>query len=310
MLAGARSYREVMRDAAAIGNLAVWYSRIDAAELVDRMEREVGDRTARSARRAIVKARRKDSLRAVEKLAERVDGRLRVVSDPPLVVRVSELLPASAAQDQERQLRALLDTYSTTLSPDRTQLLRAHRFADMARKVVGVGSVGTRAWMVLLEGRDAGDPLVLQAKEAGPSVLEEHLPRSPYANHGERIVQGQRLMQAAGDIFLGWVRAAGLDGQIRDFYLRQLWDGKGSADVEVMDPDNLPLYSRLCGATLARAHARSGDRIAIAAYLGGGDAFDRALAEFAEAYADQNDADHRALLDAVAAGRVRAERGV
>jgi uncharacterized protein (DUF2252 family) len=186
----------------------------------------------------------------------------------------------------------------------------SYRFVDMARKVVGVGSVGTRAWIVLLEGRDGADPLVLQAKEAEASVLERHLGPSRYKNHGERVVRGQRFMQAASDIFLGWERVTGLDGEVRDFYVRQLWDGKGSAVVEAMDPVRLSTYGQLCGWTLARAHARSGDRVAIAGYLGGGTAFDTAVAAFADAYADQNERDYRALQAAGTDGRITVEAGL
>jgi uncharacterized protein (DUF2252 family) len=179
----------------------------------------------------------------------------------------------------------------------------------MARKVVGVGSVGTQAWVVLMMGRDGRDPLFLQAKEAEASVLAAYAGPSEFANHGERVVEGQWLMQAASDILLGWLPALGYDGRRRDFYVRQLWDGKRSVEVETLPPEGLAIYGRICGWTLARAHARSGDRVAIAAYLGKGKAFDRAIAEFAERYADQNEADYAALSGAVKSGRVRAESG-
>jgi uncharacterized protein (DUF2252 family) len=220
-----------------------------------------------------------------------------------------ELL-GSGADDAERQLRGMLDSYRETLEPDRRVLLDRYRLVDFARKVVGVGSVGTRSYMAFLLGDDARDPLFLQAKEAGPSVLERFAGRSEFDNAGERVVVGQRLMQAVGDIFLGWVRVQGFDGRTRDFYLRQLRDWKGSAEIGVMVPKGMVAYGKLCGWTMARAHARTGDRIAIAAYLGAGPAFDEAVAEFAAAYADQNERDHRSLLDAIASGRIRAEAGV
>jgi uncharacterized protein (DUF2252 family) len=207
-------------------------------------------------------------------------------------------------------MASLIAAYRATLPADRRVLLDRFRFADMAHKVVGVGSVGTRAWILLLLGRDDEDPLFLQCKEAQASVLAPHLGASRFPNQGRRVVEGQRLMQAASDIFLGWIRATGLDGHERDFYVRQLWDWKVSADVEAMEPETLGAYARLCGATLARAHARCGDAVAIAAYLGSGDPADRALADFAEAYADQNERDHAALLTAIDAGRLDAQTGV
>ena len=207
-------------------------------------------------------------------------------------------------------MQRLIDTYRESLPDYRKKLLDRYRYADIARKVVGVGSVGTRAWVVLMIGRDSGDPLFLQAKEARPSVLEPFAGKSEFGNQGKRVVEGQRLMQAASDVFLGWMRTIGMDGKRRDFYLRQLWDWKTSADIETMLPSGMALYGRLCGATLARAHARSGDSIAISAYLGRGDSFDRALTEFAETYADQNEQDHRLLLDAIETGRLDAVGGI
>ncbi len=240
-----------------------------------------------------------------------MDGELRIISDPPLIVPVEELAQHIDQDQLEAEIRSLLRTYRRSLQGDRRRLLEGYRYVHMARKVVGVGSVGTRAWIVLLLGRDDQDPLFLQAKEAGASVLEPYLGASEFANHGRRVVEGQRLMQAASDIFLGWQRVpAGLDGQPRDFYVRQLWDAKASAVVETMSPKLMAIYGEACGWTLARAHARSGDRVAIAAYLGGGDAFDRAIQTFAEAYADQNERDHRALAEAVKAGRVAATTGL
>ena len=210
----------------------------------------------------------------------------------------------------KEQLLAMLDAYRTSLEPERRALLDQYRLVDFARKVVGVGSVGTRSWMALLLGDHQRDPLFLQAKEAGPSVLEQFVGPSEYDNAGQRVVVGQRLMQAVSDIFLGWVRVKGIDGQTRDFYLRQLRDWKGSAEIEVMVPAGMQAYGELCGWTLARAHARSGDRFAIAAYLGSGPAFDVALGEFAQAYADQNEDDYQALTDAIRSGRVVAETGL
>jgi hypothetical protein len=208
-------------------------------------------------------------------------------------------------------LRALMHTYRNSLDHDRKALLDQFQLADFARKVVGVGSVGTRAWIALLFGRDGSDPLFLQLKEAEESVLEEHAGRSEFRNHGQRVVNGQRLMQAASDIFLGWLHVrAGFDGAARDFYGRQLKDWKGSAEIEQMIPTGMALYGKLCGWTLARAHARSGDRVAIAAYLGAGNAFDRAILEFSKAYSDQNERDYQALVDAVSRGQIAAQTGL
>jgi uncharacterized protein (DUF2252 family) len=215
-----------------------------------------------------------------------------------------------SGEDIPERIRNLLSGYRRSLAPELARLIGDFRWVDMARKVVGVGSVGTRAWVILLEGRDQDDPLVLQAKEAQASVLEAHVGPSQYESHGERVVHGQRLMQAASDVLLGWQTAIGIDGKERDFYVRQLWDGKGSAMIETMAAQNMAMYAGLCGWTLARAHARSGDRVAIASYLGSGDSFDRAMVRFAEAYAEQNEADHRALERAVDAGRLEAVTGL
>jgi uncharacterized protein (DUF2252 family) len=306
-----RAYREAMRAFAAAGHLAVWYARLDVDEFLDQQARDAPAGDVRAARRITAKARAKDSERALTKLTERVDGQLRFLSDPPLLVRAVDLVENGNDPGRlEKELGALLEEYKASLSPDVRHLVSSYRHVDIARKVVGVGSVGTRAWVILLEGRNAGDPLVLQAKEAQTSVLEPHVGASRYENHGERVVQGQRFMQAASDALLGWQRVTGIDGQDRDFYVRQLWDGKGSVDVSTMPPERLRAYGRLCGWTLARAHARSGDRVAIAAYLGGSDAFDRAMAAFAEAYADQNELDFRALEKACEDGRLEAQFGL
>jgi uncharacterized protein (DUF2252 family) len=305
LLASVRSYREAMRDFAAEGDLAVWYERMDVDAAMGRVE-DADPGSVKRFERGIAKARTKDSQRAMEKLTEEVDGELRIVSQPPLIVPIEELVSAPEAADLEASLRDVLASYRSTLSGDRQHLLDGFEFRRLARKVVGVGSVGTRAWVVLLTGRDDEDPLFLQAKEAEASVLEAHAGASRFRNHGRRVVEGQRLMQAAGDIFLGWCVAVGLDGRDRDFYVRQLWDWKRSVEVEKLGPQGLEVYAEVCGWTLARAHARSGDRIGIAAYLGGGDAFDRAVCHFAESYADQSERDHAALVAAIDSGRLEA----
>ncbi|WP_405714318.1 DUF2252 domain-containing protein [Streptomyces xanthophaeus] len=302
-----RSYRGAMRGFAGMGNLDVWYAKIDS----DRLEALTADQLDKSGRkklaRAMAKARTHDTLQVFGKLTEEVHGQPMIMADPPLLVPIADLLPDVERGALEEQLRGLLARYGQTLPTDRRALLEDYRLVDMARKVVGVGSVGTRCWILLLLGRDGSDPLFLQAKEADTSVLAAHVGASRHANQGERVVAGQRLMQAASDIFLGWDRVEGIDGKQRDFYIRQLRDWKGIAMPETMPPEQLETFGELCGITLARAHARSGDRIAIAAYLGRGDSFDRALVAFAEAYADQNERDHQALLDAVRAGRLPAE---
>jgi uncharacterized protein (DUF2252 family) len=306
-------YRETMRAFAGMRDLDVWYARIDAEDTLTRIGDQLDPKVLKQVARNTAKARRKDSMRALAKLTREVDGQVRFISDPPLVVPASELLEAYGLADRDSvddRVRALLSDYAATLSRDARQLVQRYEYADIARKVVGVGSVGTRAWIVLALGRDNTDPLVLQVKEAQRSVLEPFSDPSEHDLHGQRVVEGQRLMQASGDPLLGWLKATGLDGKERDYYVRQLWDWKLSADVDAMSPDVLAAYGQLCAASLARAHARSGDRIAIAAYLGGGDAFDRALAEFAEAYADQNERDHAALVGAIEDGRVAAEPGV
>jgi uncharacterized protein (DUF2252 family) len=308
--AAVRSYREAMRRFAAMRNLELWYARLDVARILS----HAGDRVTREDRRAfkrrVAGARAKDHLRAMSKLAQNVDGEPRIVSSPPRIVPVEELSPATAGEEVEQRMRGLLRAYRRSLPIDRRHLLEGYRYRHMARRVGGVGSVGTRTWIVLLTGRDGGDPLFLQVKQAGPSVLEPYAGRERARNHGQRVVQGQRLMQVDGDIFLGWLRAAWADDTSRDYYVRQLWDWKLGAEVELMSPARLTVYGTLCGWTLARAHARSGDRIAIAAYLGSGKAFDRAIGAFADTYADQTERDHAALEQAVRAGRVAAKRGV
>ena len=292
-------------------NLDIWYSRIDVDALLASFQARVSKKQRKRADANLAKSKSKDSLRAFAKLTQLVDGEPRFVSESPVVVPVRELLPAETDYEAfEEQIRGMLRTYRRTLSGDRRRLLERYRFVDIARKVVGVGSVGTRAWIILMLGRDNEDPLILQAKEAEASVLEPFLGKSEFASHGQRVVEGQRLMQAASDILLGWIRVDGFEGVKRDFYLRQLWDAKGSALVDLMEPNLLAIYAEICGQTLARGHARSGDAVAIASYLGGGGAFDHALAEFAAAYADQNERDYDAFERAVTSGRVKAETGI
>jgi uncharacterized protein (DUF2252 family) len=299
----AASYRGAMRRLAGLGNFEVWTTKIDVAEIAEGWASAAGEKEAARFQRNVAKARAKDRMRALSKLTHEVDGRLRIVSEPPLIVPMQELVEGGEEEAEARVLEALA-AYRETLAADRRVLLDSYRFAEAALKVVGVGSVGTRAWIVLLLGRDDGDPLFLQVKEAQRSVLEPYAAPSAYAHQGERVVQGQRLVQAAADVLLGWVTVAGIDGESRDYYVRQLWDMKGSAQVERMDPGALSAYAEICGTTLAHAHARSGDRIAIAAYLGKSETFDKAMAEFAESYADQNEQDYAALQAAAADGRI------
>jgi len=302
VLAAVRAYREAMRAFAGMPNLVVWYARLDAHDFQQRLHAHGLRPAGRAFERAVAKARTKNSIRAFTKLTETVDGELRIASAPPLIVPIREL---TDVPDLESRLRDVLRVYRRTLQPNRRALLEQFRLVDVARKVVGVGSVGTRAWIALLLGRDDRDPLFLQIKEAQASVLEPYLGRTKHANAGRRVVEGQRLMQSASDIFLGWNRTVGIDGVERDFYVRQLWDWKTSVDLASVKPDGLAFYAGVCGETLARSHARSGDRVAIASYLGKSDAFDRALAEFAAAYADRTERDHAALVAAIESGRLR-----
>jgi uncharacterized protein (DUF2252 family) len=306
------SYRQAMRDFASMTNLAVWYAHADVDQLQAQLQEQLKTPQRTLIGKGLAKARTRDSLQELAKLTRTVDGRARIISDPPLLVPVDELLPKQADRKAfMSQLADLIARYRRTLETDRRYLLDQFEFADMARKVVGVGSVGTRCWILLMLGRDESDPLFLQVKEAEESVLSRFIGASKYANQGQRVVAGQRLMQASSDIFLGWQRTeAGLDGHQRDFYVRQLRDWKFSLDIETMVPRGMALYGQLCGWTLARAHSRSGDRIAIAAYLGGSDVFDQAIVRFAAAYADQNERDYDALRAAVASGRISAEQGL
>jgi uncharacterized protein (DUF2252 family) len=304
-------YRTSMARFAAMDNLDVWYAHLDIDATLAQFGSQLKTRQVRRTEKTLAKARTRDSMSAFSKLCEVVDGQARIVADPPLIVPLDQLAQGSERQEAFDWLHELLNAYRATLQQDRRVLLEQFQLADFARKVVGVGSVGTRAWIALLLGRDGQDPLFLQVKEAEASVLEEFLAPSEFENHGERVVTGQHLMQASSDIFLGWVHVpSGLDEQPRDFYGRQLKDWKGSAEVEQMVPKGLAAYGRLCGWTLARAHARSGDRIAIAAYLGKGPSFDRAIVQFSQAYAEQNERDYKALAAAAESGRITAETGL
>jgi hypothetical protein len=305
-----REYREGMRGFSAESHLDVWYDRLNASELVERFGGRLGRKGRILFAQPFAKGRRKTSLRAVTKLTERVDGELRFRSVPPLLVPLRDVFGENDPRDQAEYVRQLMAAYAEGLDEDRRYLFGTYRFVDMARQVVGVGSVGTRATVFLLVGRDGKDPLVLQAKEAQASVLEPYLGASVFGNHGERVVHGQRISHAASDIFLNWTRSMDLDGKEHDFYVRQLWDWKASIDLSAMSESGLHAYTRACGWSLARTHARSGDRLAIAAYLGTGSNYDDAIARFSAAYADQNDLDHRRLVAAVADGEVQAEAGV
>ena len=310
VLAATRSYRESMRNFAAQSNLDVWYAHLDIESELARIKPLLRADRAKRTERLLAKAKTRDNLQAFDKLTSTVDGQARIISDPPLIVPVTDLLPELEAGELFSRLRALLSSYRRTLSTDRKHLLEQFRLVDMARKVVGVGSVGTRAWILLMEGIDHSDPIILQAKEAQSSVLEEYAGRSLYTNQGQRVVSGQRLMQASSDIFLGWQRTKGVDTVDRDYYLRQLRDWKMSAPPEEMVPEGMAVYGSLCGWTLARAHARSGDRVAIASYLGETDAFDRAVADFSAAYADLNERDHATLQAAADANRITVQSGL
>jgi uncharacterized protein (DUF2252 family) len=307
----AATYRTAMADFAGQTNLEVFYASLDVDQELARYQAAVPKAQLKRTEKNVAKARTRDSMSALNKLTYEVDGERRITPDPPLVVPATDLMDPERAAQFTEWMRARLREYRRSLETDRRRLLERYRFIELARKVVGVGSVGTRAWIALMLGRDGSDPLFLQMKEAEASVLEEFCGRSDYTNHGHRVVAGQRLMQAAGDIFLGWIHVTdGLDGRERDFYVRQLRDWKASAEVDTMVPEAMTIYARLCGWTLARAHARSGDPVAITAYLGKSDVFDRAIAAFSAAYADQNERDYDALQQAVTSGRVVAETGL
>ena len=327
-LASVSAYRTSMAEFAEMTTMDIWYSRLTEQELMQAIstfaqteEREAPKKTAKKkakeakkgekgAKKIAAKARTRDSLQALSKLGELVDGRYRIVSQPPIIIPARDIDPASyglTADELEHALHEQFRAYRATLQPDRRHLLERFELIDVARKVVGVGSVGTRAFIALLQGRDQQDPLFLQVKEATQSVLEDHLPKSRYKQPGERVVHGQRLMQAASDIYLGWTKRAEAG---RYFYWRQLRDMKGSADVESLRPPALAFYAHQCGWTLARAHARSGDPIAITKYLGKGDGFDQSITDFSERYADQNERDFKAFIEAIRSGRLTAIEGV
>ncbi len=304
-------YRTAMREFAGMKDLEVWYSRLEIEAILRDRAPQFKEKMVKRAENMLAKARTKDSMAAFSKLTQAVDGEVRIVDQSPLIVPLEQLAQGHQREELFEWLHAMMRRYRDTLEFDRRVLLERFKLTDFARKVVGVGSVGTRAWIALLLGRDGQDPLFLQMKEAEASVLEEVVAPSEFSNHGERVVTGQRLMQASSDIFLGWLHVdSGLDERPRDFYGRQLKDWKGSAEIELMVPDAMATYGTLCGWTLARAHARSGDSIAIASYLGNGDAFDRAILEFSQAYADQNERDYSALAAAVKSRKIKATSGL
>jgi uncharacterized protein (DUF2252 family) len=310
VLAVGREYRRAMRSFAQMGDLEVWYSRLDVADVVERMQSRVTAADRKRFEKNVVKAQNKDSLRALDKLTERTADGLRIADRPPVLVPIEKLVGDLDLAAVAELMGELLGMYRETVDDQIRVLLDRFHFVDAGHKVVGVGSVGTRAWISLMMGGDGEHPLFLQVKQAGPSVLEPFAGASAYRDHGQRVVAGQRLMQAAGDIFLGWVHGVGLDGVERHFYVRQLWDGKGSAEVEAMSPGAMEGYAELCAWSLARAHARSGDAAAIAGYLGKAETFENAIGEFAVAYADQNEADYQRLLEAEARGDLTVLRGV
>src|SRR6476659_8163903 len=307
VLTTVRSYREAMREFATMRNLDVWYARLDVEGLLGDLAKVTDKKQMKAVQKNVAKAHKKNSLKAFDRLVRVVNGEPQIISDPPLLVPARELLDEGQEQEYEERMREMLGRYRESLKGDRRHLFDSYRFVEMARKVVGVGSVGTRAWVLLMMGRDGQDPLFMQAKEAEASVLEPYVGGSEFGNHGERVVEGQWLMQASSDILLGWLPALAFDDQKRDFYVRQLWDGKRAVEIETLPPEGLAIYGRVCGWTLARAHARSGDRIAIGAYLGKGDAFDQAIADFSERYADQNELDYGKLADAAKSGRIAVE---
>jgi len=307
---GSCSYRQAMRSLAGLRDLEIWYTHLDATVIAARWGDQASGKLIQSFQRRVAKAQSKDHLAALAKLTHEVDGKLRFIDNPPLMVPAESLFTDIHSSRTVGNLYEALSQYRSTLSGDRQRLLEKYEFTDLARKVVGVGSVGSRCWVALFVGRDNGDPLFLQIKEAEAAAGEPFLGASEYLHHGQRVVEGQRLMQGASDIFLGWDSFRGEDGVTRTFYLRQLWDWKFSVDVDTMTPEALGIYAEICGWTLARAHARSGDPIAMAAYLGAGDRFDRAMADFAAAYADQNQRDYDVFTAAIASGSVEAVTGV
>ncbi|HEY2241036.1 MAG TPA: DUF2252 domain-containing protein [Streptosporangiaceae bacterium] len=309
-LAASARYREAMREFAGQPALDVWYARLDVDDTIARFRSHLKKRVVKRTEAVAARSRTRDSTQAAAKLTKMVDGRREIVSDPPLIVPIEDLPAGEWAGPGYATLRTLIGGYTATLPPERQHLVRQFRLTRVARKVVGVGSVGTQAWIMLMETGDGHDPLLLQAKEAQRSVLAAYAGQSQYDHHGERVVVGQRLMQAASDIFLGWQTITDADGVRTDYYVRQLRDWKYSAPIEQFDPAVMAGYAGLCGWTLARAHARTGDRVAIAAYLGGSTRFEEAVTDFAVSYADQTIHDHAALAAAVADGRVQARMGV
>jgi uncharacterized protein (DUF2252 family) len=308
VIATVGEYRGAMQRFAGMRDLDVWYTKLDFKTLVRALRSK--QKGKQRVEKAAEKAHTKDSMKALSRLTHEVDGSLRIISDPPLIVPVQDLIDAGEPRDVEREMRKLIDAYKRTLSGAAARLMDEYEYADMARKVVGVGSVGTRCWIILMLGRDNSDPLFLQVKEATASVLEPFAGKSRFANHGRRVVEGQWLMQSASDILLGWVRVTGIDSQQRDFYVRQLWDWKRSADIDTMTHGELVRYGRMCGWSLALGHARSGDPIAIAGYLGRGATFDLALAAFADSYADQNERDFKRFGAAAKAREIKVESGL
>jgi len=305
VLAGAEGYRTAMREFAGQPFLAVWYAHLDVDDAIAQYRSQMKKSRVKATEKMVAKAHTEDSMKALSKLTTQADGQRRIISDPPLIEPVEEVFPDVQASAIYEQIRQTLGKYQRTLQSDRRHLLEQFTLVQAARKVVGVGSVGTRCWIVLMDAGDGTEPLFLQPKEAVASALAAYCGRSQYRSHGERVVAGQHLMQAESDIFLGWTRVTGPDGLDHDYYVRQLKDWKFSAPIEQMIPSGMAVYARMCGWTLARAHARSGDRIALAAYLGGSDKFDQAIADFAEKYADQNERDYAALQAAVKDGRVQ-----
>jgi hypothetical protein len=306
----AYGYRQAIREFAGMSNLQIWYQKLDGPVLLERWGETAGHKVIENFQKRVTKAQSKDHLAALTKLTEVRDGRLRFISNPPLMTPADEVFTEPNSVKVITSLFNGLSDYRRTLSGDRQHLLERYDFVDLARKVVGVGSVGTRCWVALFVGRDHGDPLILQVKQAENAVGEPFLAKSPYGHQGQRVVEGQRLMQSSSDIFLGWDEVADEAGVSHYFYLRQLWDWKLSADIDTMLPEGLGVYAQMCGWTLARAHARSGDAIAIGSYLGASDRFDRAMCEFASAYADQNERDFQSLTKSIATNRVHAISGV
>lgn len=306
-----KQYCQAMREFALMDNLDLWYLHLDLADVEARWGKTIASHSMKDLDADFARAYKKDNIRASQKLTHLVDGQLRIAAHPPLIVPIEDLTTDEEKAHFVETMRQFLRKYRATLQPDRRHLLESYEYVHVARKVVGVGSVGTRTWVILLLGRDDKDPLFLQVKEAQASVLEPYLGESKFANHGQRVVEGQWMMQAASDIFLGWEHVSiGLDGKSHDFYVRQLWDWKVSANIDLMPADELLVYGKMCGWTLARAHARSGDRVAIAGYLGKNDTFAQALVTFSTAYAEQNERDYQVLAAAIKRGQVKAEMGI